>query len=99
MKKKMLSVLLAVCMLAAMLTTSMVAFAADAQAFKVDVQAAGKTVTVTITLPCTGKRQHGQPQLQRKCSAFLVCTAFGDHHRHGDVENGVHVKERHRFSE
>ena len=64
MKKKMLSVLLAVCMLAAMLTTSMVAFAADAQAFKVDVQAAGKTVTVTITLPGSAKAAGANCTLQ-----------------------------------
>ena len=52
MKKKILSILLTVCILMSAFTTGMIAFADDeTPTYNVEVVAAGKDITVTITLP------------------------------------------------
>lgn len=63
MKKKILSVLLAVLMLTAMLTTSLVAFAASAT-YNVGVKTDGKTMEVIVTLPGSAKAAGGNFTLQ-----------------------------------
>lgn len=63
MKKKILSVLLAVLILTAMLTTSLVAFAASAT-YNVGVKTDGKTMEVTVTLPGSAKAAGGNFTLQ-----------------------------------
>ena len=51
MKKKILSAILAVCMLVTVFTSSVVVMADDAFAYDVNVKAEGKLITVTITMP------------------------------------------------
>lgn len=63
MKKKILSVLLAVLILTAMLTTSLVAFAASAT-YNVGVKTDGKTMEVIVTLPGSAKAAGGNFTLQ-----------------------------------
>lgn len=64
MKKKILSLLLSVCILATTFTTCFSVFAADAPTYDVDVNADGKTVTVTVTLPGTAGVAGGNCTLQ-----------------------------------
>lgn len=64
MKKKIISVVLAVCMLTTLLATSMIAFAMNTSTYNVDVKAEGKTVTVTIILPGSVKAAGANCTLQ-----------------------------------
>lgn len=51
MKKKVLSAVLVLCMLLTVFTSGMTALAEDAFTYGIDVEAQGKVVTVTITMP------------------------------------------------
>ena len=60
MKKRILSVLLAIAMVAVVLATGFAAMAAETPALKVDVAVAGETVTATVTAQAASKVATGQ---------------------------------------
>lgn len=80
MKKKILSLLLATCMLATVIASSLIAFAADAQScYDITVEAAEKAVTVTVTLPGKAQAAGGNFTLQYNNSKLsFLKTIYND---------------------